>query len=224
MTSGLTVRAMIFTVMPRRPDREPELAELTIADPPERWRALGFEVDHEEGHLDLGGVRIWLGSRNGARGITSWAMRYIDEVPSIDGLDTPEPLMRHPPPFATHPNGATGLDHLVVATPNFDRTSAALRAVGIALKRTVENEGTRQGFVRLGPAILELVSPPSLEDHGPRFWGLTIVVISLEELADRLGPHLREIRPAVQPQRRIATLAASAGLSTQVAFMSPEPP
>lgn len=209
--------------MPRRPDREPELAELTIADPPERWRALGFDVD-EEGYLDLGSVRIWLGSRNGARGITSWAMRYIDRPESIDGLDTREPLMRHPPPFATHPNGATGLDHLVVATPDFDRTSAALEMAGIPLKRTVEREGMRQGFVRLGPTILELVAPPSLEDRQPRFWGLAIVVISLDELADRLGPQLGEIRPAVQPHRRIATLSASAGLSTQLAFMSPEPP
>ena len=74
--------------MPRRPDREPELAELTIADPPERWRALGFDVD-EEGHLDLGGVRIWLGSRNGARGITSWAMRYIDDAPNRSTVWTP---------------------------------------------------------------------------------------------------------------------------------------
>jgi hypothetical protein len=132
--------------------------------------------------------------------------------------------MRHPPPFATHPNGATGLDHLVVATPDFDRTSAALETVGIPLKRTAERDGMRQGFVRLGPAILELVAPPSLTEPQPRFWGLVIVVISLEELADRLGPQLGEIRPAVQPHRRIATLTASAGLSTQVAFMSPEPP
>jgi len=56
------------------------------------------------------------------------------------------------------------------------------------------------------------------------FWGLVIVVISLEELAQRLGDQLSEIRPAVQPGRRIATLRESAGLSPAIAFMSPEPP
>ncbi len=209
--------------MPRRPDREPELAELRIADPPERWRALGFDVG-EEGHLDLGGVRIWLDPRHGERGITSWSMRYIDELGSIDGLDTPDPLMRHPPPFATHRNGATGLDHVVVTTPDFDRTSRALERTGIVLKRSAEIDGMRQGFVRLGPAVLELVQPSSSDGAGALIWGLAIVVISLEELAERFGPQLGRIRPAVQPQRRIATLAASAGISTHVAFMSPEPP
>ena len=49
--------------------REPELAELAIADPPERWQALGFDV--EDGLLDIGGVRIRLGQAG--HGITSWS-------------------------------------------------------------------------------------------------------------------------------------------------------
>ena len=44
--------------------REPELAELAIADPPERWQALGFDVD-ENGNMDIGGVRVRLGERGG---------------------------------------------------------------------------------------------------------------------------------------------------------------
>jgi hypothetical protein len=45
----------------------------------------------------------------------------------------------------------------------------------------------------------------------------------LEALRERLHPHLGPVRPAVQRGRHIATLAASAGLSTAVAFMDPEP-
>jgi hypothetical protein len=202
--------------------RQPELAELAIADPPDVWRALGFEVD-EHGFLDLGGVRIRLGAPGS--GISSWALRRSSAIGSIDGLPTPSPTVIHAPPFATHPNGATGLDHVVVATGEFDRTAAALARAGIPLKRTREaGGGGRQGFVRIGPAILELVESPSLDGAGARFWGLAVVVISLERLAERLGGALGEIRPAVQQGRRIAPLRESAGLSTALAFISPEPP
>lgn len=202
--------------------REPELAELAIADDPANWRALGFDVD-EEGHLDLGGVRIRLGAK-GENGIVSWSLRRVNAMGSIDGLPTPVPRVLRPPPFHTHPNGATGLDHVVIMTPDFDRTAAALKRAGMALKRTQDIGRGRQGFRRVGPAVLELVQPPALDGPEARFWGLVIVVISLEELKQRLGEQLSEIRAAVQPGRRIATLRGSAGISPAVAFMSPEPP
>jgi hypothetical protein len=205
--------------------REPELAELAITDPPEAWAVLGFDVD-DESNLDLGGVRVRLGSENGdARGIVSWSLRGVNAMGSIDGLPSPVPRVLRPPPFQTHPNGATGLDHVVIFTPDFARTAEALRRAGMPLKRTREAPGNvRQGFRRLGPAIVELVHSPEIEGADAYFWGLVVVVISLEELAERLGEHLGEIRAAVQPGRRIASLRQSAGLSPRVAFMSPEPP
>ena len=206
--------------------REPELAELAIADPPEAWAALGFDVDGE--NLDLGGVRVRLGGcdpDDGARrGITSWSLRGVNAMGQIDGLPSPVPRVLRPPPFATHPNGATGIDHVVVLTSDFNRTAAALKRAGMPLKRTREVGNLRQGFRRLGPAILEIVHSPEMSDSETSFWGLTVVVISLEALAERLGDRLGEIKPAVQPGRRIATLRADAGVSPAVAFMSPEPP
>jgi hypothetical protein len=50
-----------------------------------------------------------------------------------------------------------------------------------------------------------------------------IVVEDLRALADRLGEHLRPIKPAVQPGRQIATLKRTAGLVPAIAFMDPEP-
>ena len=204
--------------------REPELAELAIADDADAWRAVGFEVhdDGDDGHVDLGGVRIRLGAKG--EGIVSWSLRRVNAMGSIDGLPTPVPRVLNPTPFKTHPNGATGLDHLVLMTPDFDRTAEALKRAGLPLKRTQDIGRGKQGFRRVGPAILELVHNPKLEGGEPVFWGLVIVVISLEELAQRLGDQLSEIRPAVQPGRRIATLRESAGLSPAIAFMSPEPP
>src|SRR5579862_8345537 len=119
--------------------REPELAELAITDAPAAWSAIGFNVD-EDGNLDLGGVRIRLGGdENGhARGIVSWSLRGVNAMGSIDGLPSPVPRVLRPPPFATHPNGATGLDHVVIFTPDFNRTAAAMQRAGMPLKRTRE--------------------------------------------------------------------------------------
>ena len=115
-----------------------------------------------------------------------------------------------------------GIDHVVVTTPDFDRTAAALSEAGMALRR-VRDAGTfRQGFRRLGPAILELVEVPAAPSGPARFWGLVVIVEDLAALAARLGPRLGEVRPAVQPGRHIATLAQSAGLGPNVAFMDPE--
>ena len=201
--------------------REPELAELTIADAPESWSALGFDVD--QGSMDIGMVRVWLGAAG--KGITSWSLRRVNASGSIDGLPTTAPRMVVPPPFHTHPNGATGIDHVVVVTPDFDRTSAALAKAGVDLRRDQFTEGRgRLGFRRIGPAILELAHRPQMEDEDPRLWGVTFVVISLDVLAERLGDLLGPIGPAVQPGRKIATLKREAGLSVPVAFMSPEPP
>jgi hypothetical protein len=200
--------------------REPELAEMTIADPPEPWAALGFHVQGD--HIDIGGIRLRLGGEG--RGITSWSLRGVNAMGSIDGLASPVPRVLRPPPFATHPNGATGIDHVVVLTPDFDRTAGALRRAGLPLRRTREGPShVRQGFRRVGPAILELVHAPDAPGGDARFWGLVVIVISLEALAERLGDHLGEIRPAVQPGRRIATLRREAGLSLALAFMDPEP-
>jgi hypothetical protein len=201
--------------------REPELAELVVADPPEAWRALGFEVD-ENDHLDIGGVRIRLGG--GGSGITAWSLMRVNAMGSIDGLPSPVPRVLYPPPFKTHPNGATGIDHVVIISSSLDRTAAALDRAGVTLKRLHESDRGRMGFRRLGPAVLEVVERDDLESDEARFWGLAVVVISLEELADHLGDRLGPIKDAVQPGRRIASLRADAGISVPLAFMSPEPP
>ena len=112
--------------------REPELAELVIADPPERWRELGFDVD-DEGHMDIGGVRVRLGAEGS--GITAWSLMRVNAMGSIDGLPTPVPRVLRPPPFKTHPNGATGIDHVVILTSSLDRTAAAFLRAGVELKR-----------------------------------------------------------------------------------------
>jgi hypothetical protein len=195
-----------------------ELAALQIADPPEAWRALGFTVS-DDGVVVLGGVELWLDAAG--RGITGWTLRRITLHHDIDGL--PTGVTTDPPlPERGHTNGAMGLDHVVVTTPDFDRTSAALDDAGIALRRVRDAGGFRQGFRRLGPAILEIVEAPKMPVGPARFWGLVVVVADLVGVRARLAPHVSEIREAVQPGRHIATLSGNAGLSPKIAFMDPE--
>ncbi len=190
------------------------------------WEALGFAV--VESRVELGGVSVRLGVAGD--GISGWGLRGGAAPTTIDGLRTRlvgggaggaggGPRGASSP----HPNGATGIDQVVVVTPDFDRTGEALDAAGMPFRRVRDAGGYRQGFRRLGPAILEVVE--SREPSGEaRFWGLVVIVSDLDALAARLGPGLLgEVRAAVQPGRRIATLGASARLAEAVAFMDPDP-
>jgi len=189
------------------------LTGLTLADAPSSWEALGFALP-----VGLGGVALTLGAPG--RGIMGWT---LDGVPSaeVDGL--PGAIGPAVPSGARHPNGAIGLDHVVVTTPDFDRTSAALAAAGMPLRRVRRVGVRRQGFRRLGPAILEVVEARDAAPGPAAFWGLVVVVSDLDALAARLGERLGAVKPAVQPGRRIATLRREAGLGQAVAFMDPEP-
>lgn len=214
------------------PER-PRLAELSVADSPERWAALGFAVQDDSVWLD--GVRITLGASG--RGITGWSLSGIAPVSEIDGLTTSVMAAPAPGPARdgapapggggapAHPNGALALDHVVVTTPDFERTGAALEAAGLPFRRvrTVPPGGLRQGFRRLGPAILEVVEAQEAPPGPASFWGLVVIVSDLGGLAARLGDQLAPVRAAVQAGRQIAPLRTSAGLSMAVAFMDPEP-
>ena len=190
-----------------------KLSTLRVGDPPERWRALGFSVA-DDARLALGGVTLQLGDTS--EGITGWSL------PAVDGLATC--AEDHGPAPAEHPNGALALDHVVVATPDFDRTAAALDAAGLPLRRIrAAPGGFRRGFRRCGPAILEVAEATQLPPGPARFWGLVPVVADLDALRKRLGSALlSEPKPAVQPGRRIATVRPAAGLTCAMAFMTPD--
>jgi hypothetical protein len=194
-----------------------ELVALEVGDPPEAWEALGFSVSPDRA-IELGGVRLQLGADG--EGIVSWTLRGIDRTDAIDGLPTrviDQSVARGV--VGSHPNGAIAVDHVVILTSDFDRTAAAVAAAGMPLRREAERNGARQGFRRLGPAIMEIVQAPDV--GGTRFWGLVVIVSDLDALAERFGDLLSAIRPAVQPGRRIAPLRSKAGLGPAVAFMDP---
>jgi hypothetical protein len=143
----------------------------------------------------------------------------------LDGLITlgSDAPVREPAPASAHPLGARAVDHVVVATPDLERTFAALERAGLERRRVREaGPNARQGFYVVGDAVLEVVGPREPDGDGPAsFWGLVLVVDDLDAAAERLGPLLGTPRDAVQPGRRIATVRREAGLGTAVALMTP---
>jgi len=206
--------------------------ELIVADPPDAWAALGFALEGDV--CIVGDVRIRLAGPDAGRGLVGWSLRDADaDGDDLDGLPTSR--SEQPPPAAAppHPNGVAGLDHVVAITPDLDRTTAALEAAGLDLRRLREEPtpagAPRQAFFRLGAAILEVVQEPeeAIEraggdrDRPAFFWGLALVAPDLDATVAGLGDRVGEIRDAVQPGRRIATLRRSAGLSVPVALITP---
>jgi hypothetical protein len=205
--------------------------ELTLADEPDRWAALGFDVADRS--CQIGTVRLRftdpvVGSQ--APGIVAWSLRDAASA-ELDGLPTTISERPVPAPALAHPNGVLAIDHVVAASPDLDRSVAALQAAGLDLRRVREQPtpagAPRQAFFRLGHEILELIQEPAevLARAGGterlvRFWGLALLVADLDRAAEQLAPHLSDVRLAVQPGRRIASVRRSAGLAVPLALMS----
>lgn len=153
---------------------------------PAAWERLGFTL--VDGAVPLGGV--WI--------------RFADEWGwELGTLDAPD---------VEHPNGATGIDHVVLLTDDFKATVERLKRGGLDYRRTREaGEGRRQAFFVLGPCLLEVAGPV---EGGERLWGVTLV-------APDLAPFGGTPKDAVQPGRRIATVPREAGLGIPVAVMTP---
>jgi hypothetical protein len=205
--------------------------ELVLADEPERWSALGFDVERDR--VRLGTIRVRLAGEDAGRGILGWSLRGLDST-ELDGLQTARSESAVPAEAPAHPNGVAAIDHVVAMSPALDRSVAALQAAGLDLRRIREQPtpagAPRQAFFRLGAEILEVVQEPeqAVERGGgaerpARLWGLALLAPELERTVAALGEHAGEPRDAVQAGRRIATIKRSAGLAVPVALISAKP-
>jgi hypothetical protein len=205
--------------------------ELIVGDPPDAWRAGGFTVD-DDGTCRIGAVRVRLVGREHGKRILGWSLRDTEpgSLPgdSLDGLPTTV-SGRAPADPAEHPNGCLHIDHVVLLTPDLDRTTRAVVATGLDVRgsRDADTYGApmRQVFFRLGEVILEVVGSPDAHGEGDAgFFGLAHTVADLDATTALLGSTLGEPKDAVQPGRRIATLRhREVGMSVATAFMTPEP-
>jgi hypothetical protein len=201
------------------PDAAPVLAALRIAADPDRWRAFGLTLD-DAGRADVGGVVLEIcPGAAGEEGVRGWAWRGLPAAATLDGIDV---LGSMPAAGTTaHALGVTAVDHVVVATGDFERTVAAFDAAGLDRRRVRSAGAMRQAFYVAGPALVEVAAPAEADGAPAHLWGVTFVVADIDAAAARLGDQLGEVRDAVQPGRRIATASRGAGLGVPVALMTP---
>ncbi len=199
------------------------VVEFVLALDPQPWRAVGFYVDAND-TMQLGGIRLrFIGADEGA-GISSWVLCDAPDSSTmlVDGLRTAH---GEPPDSArsnVQPNSVTGIDHVVVYTPDLERTCDAIAAAtGAPLKRIREVGQLRQGFHRLGELIVEVVNFPGVPVEHATFWGLALNVRDIDALFATHGEDvLTTPKDAVQPGRRIASFRDAASLGLPVAVMT----
>lgn len=204
------------------------IIEIVVGDTPDAWRAAGFAVG-ADGCAQVSTVRFRFVGESEGRGILRWAIAGLTSS-DVDGLPG-EVMDALDYESVAHPNSATLLDHIVLATPDIDRTVGAFVALGCEPKR--ERSGgseampLRQVFLRAGEVVVEIVGPPTPPERADRrarpatFWGLAFTVADLDACVASLGEACGAARVAVQPGRRIATLRHEAlGISVPTVFMS----
>jgi hypothetical protein len=205
-----------------------EIAWLEVADSPEVWRRIGFDVD-SLGRCFVGGIEHRLiGEQPSSRGLVRWAVSGIDpDISSIDGLATKVVDAVESLSSGSHRNRISRIDHLVVRTSDTPRTTQALENVGLqrrgASDSTSSGEAVDMTFFWVGDTLLELVGPPTplAEPKPARFMGIAYASDDLDATAEILGELCSVPKDAVQRGRRIAALRASAGSSVPMAFMTP---
>jgi hypothetical protein len=196
--------------------------EILVADPPEAWTAAGFTVS--EGTCRVGDVGIRLVGRDRGTGIIGWSLGGVDAA-ELDGIPT-STSNAGPAAPAEHANGVTGVDHIVLFSPDLDRTVSALATVGAEPRRERLGElggrPIRQIFFRFGAVIIEAVGSPDTAGEGPStLWGITYSVADLDETAAYFAGRTTRIKDAVQPGRRITTVHHQEfGMSVRTAMLS----
>lgn len=215
------------------------IAELVIGGSTDPWAAIGIHFS-SDGCINAGntwlhcntqlppGLHSWVlcdaphavsssaESSIAESSIDGLATTYVDDVPALNLASTDAAS-------DSFQLTIVGVDHVVVNTPDPQRTSDALiGATGAPLKRVRDaDNGVQQWFHRLGGVIVEIVSPPQTP-HGPAaFWGMVFTVDDLEAVFNHLGSDvLSPPKPAVQPGRKVATFRSAAGLGMPCALMN----
>ena len=200
------------------------VCELVIGGAPTGWEAIGIHFSNENRCL-LADVSLRIDSTL-APGLHAWSISEIDaSTTEIDGITTSLAINAATPqetPNSGFRPHVVGVDHVVINTPNLQRTSDALaQLTGAPLKRTRDaGNGVTQGFHKLGSVVVELVTMPSMPEGPASLWGFVLNVQDLDGIAAHLGPDvLSPPKPAVQPGRRIATFRSAAALGVPVALM-----
>ena len=208
----------------------PYPTDVFLPDLPSSWAAAGFEVIDNR-YAAFEGLRIWLGS-HGHPETAAWS--FVNFTPNSTQTVCSLPVIAAPVVESTidikHPNGSTGIDHIVLKTQDAAWVEQELRIIGIIKRKQMENArlGISYSFYRPGNMTIEVISnfnsdkgPPTTKPKA-ELWGITFVTPDIDFTHNFLKDATKPPRAALQKGRRITTLdTLSFGISTRVAFMSP---
>lgn len=196
--------------------RGPQLAGIALSDRSDDWEAAGFRV--VDRLVSVGGLTVAL---DGAMNEPQWW--FEPDVPGpIHGIPC---AVAEQSSGQDNPNGAHGVDHIVVMTPNLETTTAAFEERGFELRLARPIGSKEQRFFWAGTTIIEVVGPSVPIGAGPaHIWGLALVCDDLHAAKELLGESLSDPKDAVQPGRRIAAIRTEDhNISITIALMSPHP-
>ena len=192
------------------PKGDHQLTVVELGDEPSAWTAAGFTVVDDV--VRLGRTAVHLTGLGGW--FRGWRLDGVDTT--IDGLPTTSPDSARGStdgPEASHPNGCTTIDHVVILTGDNDRTIGSFEQAGLDVRgnRITETYGfpARQTFFWAGEVIVELIGPETDElrnDNPVRVFGLALVARDLDETKQWFGDRMGLVKDAVQSGRRIGTV------------------
>lgn len=177
-----------------------QLQAVHVVDEANVLRAIGFDLTRP-----VGTTRLVAGSRSGEMAASIAGVEELDGVALVP-FDEPSQAGG-----GAHPNGVVSIDHVVIATPNPDRTAKVFEASGLEVRRVRRIDSPdgprRQTFHWFGDVIAEVVGPDGGSgEGGSRLWGLAFTVADIDATVAQLNGHVTEIKDAVQVGRRVCTL------------------
>jgi hypothetical protein len=186
----------------------------------------GFEMS--SGHaLAFAPVCIQLvETTDGPYGLATWTFHGDrNERLALDPTAAPPTFLSSRPPAASlvaHPNGVTGVDHVVAMVPALDAVTAGLETwAGLSLRSRKEVRGVRAAFMRAGSTVIELLEMRSIDR--PAIWGVALATDDLDKtvaIVREQGGRPSKPAPAVQGGL-ISTVAPADFLGVHLAFMEP---
>ena len=197
----------------------PRVTALIVPGGPDAWEWAGFAC--VEAGFGAGDVEVRFEPAVD-RGLIWLEGPAQGRHPGADGAGAaarPGPVARELP--VRHPNGVTGVDHIVVATPDPERTRAALEDEGLECRYTSTSVGGKRAVQQLAVAIATQVEKDPTKpvpivklakDHyqhksyGRIFTPVFEVVewVSMDGQADQSEEPAEEAKPdgAPEPRRR----------------------